>query len=314
MNLPPPPICVALALSSLVVSSLLSTEASAEPLEFEDLTLEEAEQEYEFSQTRTCMPSGAHRCEPGKEPLPVSWDKPTVAYEIHVDGSRDLHPGEELTDDVKHSVIDSFDTWNQLECSDFEMIYAGKTAHERVGWDEDIPPEDNLNLLLWQDDHWPYAGINAVALTTVTFNRSNGEILTADIEFNTAEHTFTDSDQDVSIDLRNTLTHEVGHFLGLDHSPNRQATMYATAPNGETSKRELHQPDIAGLCYIYPEDRDYGTVGDSSEPSPLSENGNGNGTAERSGSSCSTIGGSSPLAPFYLLVLGFLLILGRKKG
>jgi MYXO-CTERM domain-containing protein len=53
--------------------------------------------------------------------------------------------------------------------------------------------------------------------------------------------------------VRNTVTHEVGHFLGLDHTPIEAATMFATAPRGETAKRDLHQDDIDGLCAIYPQ-------------------------------------------------------------
>ena len=216
--------------------------------------LSDAESEYEFVQTRTCTPfSSPYQCNPGEEPLPVQWYRHQVEYEIHQAGSEQLHPGQDLTDDVKHAIIESFDAWNEPDCSDFEMIYAGKTVSDFVGWNDQIAAEDNFNLILWQDDHWPYTQ-NAIALTTVTFSTNTGEILSADVEFNSAQHDFTNSDDNVQVDLRNTLTHEVGHFLGLDHSPNSQATMFATAPVGETAKRTLHDADIAGLCYIYSDD------------------------------------------------------------
>ena len=51
----------------------------------------------------------------------------------------------------------------------------------------------------------------------------------------------------VSIDVQNTITHEAGHTLGLDHSADPSATMAASAPAGETSKRVLQPDEVAGI-------------------------------------------------------------------
>src|SRR5437588_217427 len=42
--------------------------------------------------------------------------------------------------------------------------------------------------------------------------------------------------------------------LRLGHSSDPNATMYAFAPNGDTSKRILHADDVRGICDIYPKD------------------------------------------------------------
>ena len=55
------------------------------------------------------------------------------------------------------------------------------------------------------------------------------------------------------MDLENTVTHEVGHFLGLAHSGVATSTMFATTAPRETSKRDLAADDAAGVCAIYPE-------------------------------------------------------------
>ena len=104
-----------------------------------------------------------------------------------------------------------------------------------------------------------------IALTTTTFNNKTGEIYDSDIELNAAAYVFTTVDGPtcsnppprpatncVGTDIRNTLTHEIGHVLGLDHASDPTATMYPTAALGETSKRVLHTDDINGLCTIYP--------------------------------------------------------------
>jgi hypothetical protein len=209
----------------------------------------------EFVQTVTCQPTGFNRCEAGEEPKPVRWYQQQVPYRVNERGSPSLHPhSQEITDELKASVFASFDAWNEQECSEFEMVYEGTTTVSTTGYDQTIDHEENINVLIWREDDWPHSHFDAVALTTVTYRPSNGVILSADIEFNTDDYLFTDTDEPgaVIIDFRNTLTHEIGHFLGLDHSPNSAATMYATAPPGETSKRTLHQADIDGLCHIYP--------------------------------------------------------------
>ena len=116
----------------------------------------------------------------------------------------------------------------------------------------------------WDDAH----GSGVIATTTTTTNRLTGEILDSDIELNDSppaagtKFTFTTVNGlpcttpgetgCVRIDVQNTVTHEAGHSLGLDHTDDPRATMYASAPSGQTSKRILGSDDIAGICAIYP--------------------------------------------------------------
>ncbi len=65
------------------------------------------------------------------------------------------------------------------------------------------------------------------------------------------------------LDLQNTLTHEVGHFIGLAHPCEGKSctqalepvTMFPLTAPGDLEKRTLHEDDIAGLCTIYPAER-----------------------------------------------------------
>lgn len=217
----------------------------------------------DFVQTTTCNPGsmGNDRCRAGEEPRPVQWFRQSIPYFIHDQGSQDIHPGEfEITDHLRNTIISSFETWNDQECSLFEMRFAGLTPDAPIGTEGGTISIENLsNVVVFRDGFWPHPGYNAVALTTVTFRPSSGEILAADIEFNTADYEFTNTEgrEGAVIDVRNTLTHEAGHFLGLDHTFVTDATMFATAPPAEISKRELHPVDIEGLCSIYPLSREY---------------------------------------------------------
>jgi hypothetical protein len=108
-------------------------------------------------------------------------------------------------------------------------------------------------------DAWLHPA-GALALTTVTFVRSDGRILDADIEINDGGFEFTTCDPNDCVvvhDVANMLTHELGHVVGLDHPPSnqmgaREATMFASAPAGEIQKRDLAEDDINGLCTLYP--------------------------------------------------------------
>ena len=280
--------------------------ATAEEIALDGLSLSEAEAQYEFNQTRTCQPSGINSCHPGEQPQPVQWGQPVVEYRINDSGTGVLNSGSpEVTDELKHAVFESFDAWNDQECSDFEMIYGGTTAVAQPGYD---PDSQTVNILLWQDDDWPHPLYDAVALTTVTYRPCNGEILSADIEFNTADYIYTNHEgaAGTQIDLRNTLTHEIGHFLGLDHSPNSHATMFATAPHGEISKRDLHRADIAGLCFIYPAGEEYDLP-----PCGGADGSNGAGSSRR----CSTTADNpSPWIIFLAMsLIGILLFQHRRR-
>lgn len=108
-----------------------------------------------------------------------------------------------------------------------------------------------------------------IAVTTATHSTRSGIIFDADIEFNAApaedgtSFLFTTVNSPpcdaanlattcVANDIQNTLTHEIGHVIGLDHTTQVGSTMEATAPVGETKKRILDSGTQLGLCHVYP--------------------------------------------------------------
>jgi MYXO-CTERM domain-containing protein len=175
---------------------------------------------------------------------------------------------------------------------------------------------------------WAYDGSAILALTHTTFRPSTGEILDADMEL----HAWDGVNQNdtygwwytcappgsgtcpapgygqegcVFIDVGNTVTHEAGHVLGLDHTcmttypaPYNQCSaaladgvMYPRAPAGETKKRTLSDDDVSAVCTIYPAGRAVDRVTACPNPPP-----------EAGGCGCSTAGPGA-LAPFGLLAL-----------
>lgn len=159
-------------------------------------------------------------------------------------------------------------TWSGTDCSDIRVEVGPSTLQEWVGfnWHAGSADAANQNIVLFRNDtpgdeldRWLHDA-SAIAITTVTFDARSGRLLDADIEINDIGFEFTSCDScDVKYDLENTLTHELGHVLGLDHPPAideaaLEATMRATAAQGDTDKRDLGIDDVNGICAIYPID------------------------------------------------------------
>jgi MYXO-CTERM domain-containing protein len=114
-------------------------------------------------------------------------------------------------------------------------------------------------------DCWDHTS-GVLALTTVTYQRTDGVIVDADVELNAAQAFFTTVDSPpcnpsaesldcVANDTQETATHEFGHVLGLAESPDPASTMYTYAAIGETSKRLLDPGSQQFVCDVYPEGR-----------------------------------------------------------
>jgi uncharacterized protein (TIGR03382 family) len=103
-----------------------------------------------------------------------------------------------------------------------------------------------------------------IAITLTTYDAKSGIIYDSDIELNSAYFYFTTSDGPlvctgtvttncVSTDVRNTMTHEIGHLVGLDHSSSPSSTMYPQAPTADLDKRTIDSGSRDFVCTTYPQ-------------------------------------------------------------
>ena len=185
--------------------------------------------------------------------FPVSWNSNCLRMSLSESGSEDIN-----IEDLEAAISDSMQPWNDVECSGVGLIYEGTTSSSSVGFSN---TGLNENLIVFQDElgEWLYQP-DILALTTLTFCSAEGglctfqgQILDGDIEFNGREEPFSANEQSLADhhDFVNTLTHELGHFIGLDHSLEPESTMYFSAPIEEIEKRTLDADDQAGYCAIY---------------------------------------------------------------
>src|SRR6185503_601660 len=73
----------------------------------------------------------------------------------------------------------------------------------------------------------------------------------ADIVFNPA-FTYSTSAEPNKFDIQGVLTHEIGHFIGLDHSALVSSVLVPFASPSQLDQRNLAYDDIAGVTEIYP--------------------------------------------------------------
>jgi len=205
--------------------------------------------------------------------VPIRWPSGCVTLVAHVQ-----QPPPDLTPSIAAGAMRAAAAaWSrpQLSCTGFEL-----RIEER-----ESPPaaaaNDGTNQIFFRPLVWAYEP-SAVAITTVFARQDTGLILDADIEVNATRFRWGDLVAGAAapdVDLQNTLTHEFGHLLGLDHNcllagsfgrprvddkgapvPEcqnappavREATLFPAIVPDDVARRTLSDDDIAAVCSIYP--------------------------------------------------------------
>jgi hypothetical protein len=187
---------------------------------------------------------------------PIAWLTGCTGVRIN---ARVTSPNVSL-DQFRQSIQESIRGWKTAVCNpltrgvpSFEIVLLPDTTVE-VGYEQSGANSNVLAFLAnWGPDesHDPMAA----AITIVTFGSRTGAILDADTEFNVgARFPFSFDGGPGTTDLRTVTTHELGHILGLAHSPDRNAVMWYTAGQGER-RRTPNADDVAGVCAVYPPGR-----------------------------------------------------------
>jgi hypothetical protein len=220
---------------------------------------------------------------------PVAWPASCVVLQPDARGDRSGDAIDLATIDA--TLASAVGNWNGA-CSGCTYLRLGVVkAYQALDAVSDGRPS-----VVFRSDFWGRGGVayddSIIALTTVWFvtsaTRTDGQITDADIELNAVNYSFsvnatTDTPRDGTMlaDLENTLTHEIGHVMGLGHTcwdhvlpeppldndgnpaPDcdlrtmlpqniRDATMYPYADPGSVSMRTLTADDVAGVCDHYP--------------------------------------------------------------
>jgi MYXO-CTERM domain-containing protein len=204
--------------------------------------------------------SGCFDLQGGPGLYDVYWDNLCVGYSVNNAGS----PLRGITYDQAKAVADvAFAAWPAVTCP--SGGHPSITPEDQGGVDCDKVEynmyEPNQHVIVFRDTNWPYSdSSNTLGLTTVTYDTTDGEIYDADMELNSEQYQLVASSPAPAgaYDLTTVITHEAGHFLGLAHSADLTAVMYAHYHAGASVPTA---DDIAGLCAIYPPDGTRATNG-----------------------------------------------------
>lgn len=148
--------------------------------------------------------------------------------------------------------------WGTPCCSGFTNHFAGFT--EMTGLDDSA-----LNVVSIEEKSWPrWLGSQwgVIAVTLPRIERTECEIVEADMVFNAVTFVFrTDGafTTQLDVDYESIAVHEFGHWIGLDHSQNKEhrsgfepESVMFPSYRGGIDDRNLYLDDKLAACALYP--------------------------------------------------------------
>jgi hypothetical protein len=215
------------------------------------------------------------------------WTVPTLTWQLSSVGN----PNTALEDQKQRefdAIRRSFQSWQTIfeSCGNLRFSEGPVVDDRAVGYDM---KGENRNLVLfrskrcadvapstdkcWAEDTcgndydcWD-SNASTIALTLTTYDEKSGIIYDSDIQLNASGFVFSTADYPpctsvtgstntcVATDVQNTMTHEIGHLIGLDHTRATGSVMNPSAPPGETSKRNIDEGSRNFVCLAYPKGR-----------------------------------------------------------
>jgi len=184
--------------------------------------------------------------------FPVTWNlNPSAGSNLDTSSGRTVA-------DVMQA---SFNTWTSAPNA---VVSVTRGADTTVSAESSSPSNINLICFVCSDTDFTKDSETLAVTISTTANAVGqstghggsatyvGQIIKADILFNPNSNLTTDPGGACSLskcqDLQTVATHEIGHFLGLDHSAVVRAVMFPSA----SSLHTLGYDDVAGISLLYP--------------------------------------------------------------
>jgi hypothetical protein len=184
-----------------------------------------------------CQPSLAWEGRVDANGKQLRWAQHTVPFKLNPDGDHGLTEAA-----INTLVTAATHAWTDPIYGSLSFRHAGRTNDRGASHTDE-------NIIYFESD---WAHDPALLAVTYLWSDPDGKLLGFDMALNARDHDWSIDGSPQANDLLNTLSHEFGHAIGIDHSPSEAlATMYASSPRGETLKRDLHQDDIDAVVHLY---------------------------------------------------------------
>jgi hypothetical protein len=133
-------------------------------------------------------------------------------------------------------------TWGSQSNADFRFYYMGRTTGTTLA-------NNGKNEVFFRN-----VSNGSLIAETYWWADAYGRLIDADIVFYDGGFRFFTGSTGCSsgVYIEDTAAHEFGHALGLSHSSDSTATMYAVASWCSTSGRSLANDDLSGVEKLYP--------------------------------------------------------------
>jgi hypothetical protein len=188
-------------------------------------------------------------------PTISSWSTFSFPLEVHLNSNLGKEPNIRAGSDARTAILNGFKAWERVSTAGVRFsVGADSAVNSSSG-------SDGINVVSFADtpDNRSDVG-DAIAVTLTFFIRSTGDITSGDIIFSPTK-TFSTNGETDAYDIQGVATHEIGHFLGLDHSGIGSATMFPFGKLGDLSARTLDPDDRAGISTLYPSSSFNSTTG-----------------------------------------------------
>lgn len=169
-----------------------------------------------------------------------------LVYNLNPAGSADVPFAQ-----VETAIANSFKVWEDIPTCSIAFT-RGENRSEtgasndgifQLYWREDATLDDGLDIT---------GALGVARLVMIAGGSRDGEVLDASLVFNGKEYQWATDGSANRADIAEVATHEIGHVLGISHSPMAGATMFPRTGLGSLRNRTLSTDDIIAASATYP--------------------------------------------------------------